>query len=210
MANSRFRIPVVSEQLILDNVRVRPLAPGNTAECGISRELMVKHRYPKSDTLLGEQLCYVAEVDGRQVALLSWSAAANHLKDREQWMGWKISQRRRRLALVANNARFLILPGPDCPNLASRVLALCCGRLADDWQQIYGHPVLAAESFVDSRLFRGTCYKAQGWKLLGETRSQPGTSCFSENGPWAPSKADGIGRCCRPRRTAWCNPGSCG
>lgn len=46
------------------------------------------------------------------------------------------------------NSRFLILPGPDCPNLASRVLALCCERLA--------------ESFVDSQLFRGNCYKAQG------------------------------------------------
>jgi predicted transposase YbfD/YdcC len=50
------------------------------------------------------------------------------------------------------------------------VLALCCERLADDWQQSYGHPVLVAESFVDSQLFRGTCYKAQGWSLLGETQ----------------------------------------
>jgi len=32
------------------------------------------------------------------------------------------------------NSRFLILPGPDCPNLASRVLALCCERLANDWR----------------------------------------------------------------------------
>jgi hypothetical protein len=134
------------------------------------RELMEQHHYLKSDILVGEQLRYVAEVDGRWVALLSWSAAANHLKDREQWLGWNISQRRRRLALVANNSRYLILPGPDCPNLASRVLALCCDRLADDWQQAYGHPVLVAESFVDSQLFRGTCYKAQGWSLLGETQ----------------------------------------
>jgi Domain of unknown function (DUF4338) len=29
---------------------------------------------------------------------------------------------------------------------------------------------LVAESFVDSQLFRGTCYKAQGWSLLGETQ----------------------------------------
>ncbi len=50
------------------------------------------------------------------------------------------------------------------------MLALCCGRLADDWNQAYGHPVLVAESFVDSPLFRGTCYKAQGWELLGRTK----------------------------------------
>ena len=170
MANSRFRIPALSEQHVLDNVQLHLLAPADTMLRERFRELMEQHHYLKSDTLVGEQLRYVAEVDGRWVALLSWSAAANHLKDREQWLGWNISQRRRRLALVANNSRYLILPGPDCPNLASRVLALCCDRLADDWQQAYGHPVLVAESFVDSQLFRGTCYKAQGWKLLGETQ----------------------------------------
>lgn len=171
MANLRFRMPALPEQQILDQVRLRLVALDDELERERFRCLMENHHYLKSDTLVGEQLRYVAEVDGEWLALLSWSAAANHLKDREQWIGWDISQRRRRLALVANNARFLILPAAaDCPNLASRVLALCCERLADDWQEIYAHPVLAAESFVDSQLFRGTCYKAQGWTLLGETK----------------------------------------
>ena len=52
------------------------------------------------------------------------------------------------------------------------MLALCCERLSGDWQQAYGHPVLVAESFVDSQLFRGTCYKAHGWKLLGCTQGR--------------------------------------
>jgi hypothetical protein len=170
MATSCFRMPALSEQQTLDDVQIRLLAPGDVPGRERFRGLMEQHHYLESDTLVGEQLRYVAEVDGRWVALLSWSAAANHLKDREEWLGWNISQRRRRLALVANNSRYLILPGPDCPNLASRVLALCCDRLSDDWQQAYGHPVLVAESFVDSQLFRGTCYKAQGWSLLGETK----------------------------------------
>jgi len=131
---------------------------------------MERHHYLKSDVLVGEQLRYVAEVDGQWLALLSWSAAARHLKDREQWLGWSNTQRRRRLALLANNARFLILPGVDCPNLASRVLAVNGARLSDDWQERYGHPILVVESFVDSQLFRGTCYKAQGWTLLGQTK----------------------------------------
>ena len=104
------------------------------------------------------------------MALLSWSAAARHLREREKWLGWNVEQKRRRLALVANNARFLILPGIECPNLASRVLGACCARLSADWQEAYGHPLLAVESFVDSQLFRGTCYKAQGWECLGQTR----------------------------------------
>ena len=167
---NRFRTPVLSEQQLLDGVIVRLITAEDTQERGRYRELMEKHHYLKSDILVGEQLRYVAEVNGQWVALVSWSAAANHLKDREQWLGWSITQRRRRLALVANNARYLILPEVDCPNLASRVLALCCERLAADWEQIYGHPVLVVESFVDSQLFRGTCYKAQGWELLGQTK----------------------------------------
>jgi hypothetical protein len=132
--------------------------------------LMIAHHYLKSSRLVGEQLRYVAQVDGQWLALVSWSAAAYHLKDREDWLGWSDAQRRRRLALVANNSRFLILPGVDCPNLASRVLALNGARLSADWERAYGHPILAVESFVDSQLFRGTCYKAQGWTLLGATR----------------------------------------
>jgi hypothetical protein len=34
-------------------------------------------------------------------------------------------------------------------------------------QSFYGHEVLAAESFVDRQLFRGTGYQASGWTLLG-------------------------------------------
>lgn len=57
------------------------------------RQIIEKHLYLKSDVLVGEQLRYVAEVDGRWVGALSWSAPAHHLKDREQWLGWNIFQR---------------------------------------------------------------------------------------------------------------------
>jgi hypothetical protein len=164
----RFRTPSLTEQEALDHLEVRLLGTSET-DAARFEQLMVSHHYLKSDRLVGEQLRYVAQVNGQWVALLSWSAAAYHLKHRERWIGWEESQRRRRLALVANNARFLILPGVDCPNLASRALALNAARLSRDWEAAYGHRILAVESFVDSQLFRGTCYKAQGWSLLGET-----------------------------------------
>jgi len=154
---------------MLDCVEVRLLGPDEDGRSRYS-EWMSAHHYLKSDHLVGEQLRYVAEVEGQWVALLSWSATAQHLKDREEWIGWSAPHRRRRLALIANNARFLILPGTQCPNLASRVLALCTARLSADWQAAYGHPILVVESFVDSQLFRGTCYKAQGWQPLGLTK----------------------------------------
>jgi hypothetical protein len=56
------------------------------------------------------------------------------------------------------------------PNLASRILALNLRRLSRDWELYHGHPILLAETFVDSARFRGICYRAAGWQLLGQTR----------------------------------------
>jgi len=91
------------------------------------------------------------------------------LKARDEWIGWTVEQRRRRLALVVNNARFLILPGQGVPNLGSRILRLTLARLSADWQKRYGHPLCLVETFVDPEQFQGTVYTASGWIELGRT-----------------------------------------
>ena len=54
--------------------------------------------------------------------MLVFAAAAKHLKYRDQWMGWTDAQRERRLPLVVNNIRFVLLPGKTFPNLGTRAL----------------------------------------------------------------------------------------
>jgi hypothetical protein len=125
----------------------------------------------ESSRLAGQSLRYVAELDGQWVALLTFSAAALHLKSRERWIGWSPRQRARRLGLVVNNSRFLVLPGRHrYPNLASRILALALRRLTEDWQERWGHPVLVVESFVDESRHPGTCYRACGFEAVGATK----------------------------------------
>ena len=155
-----------SEQDVLDGVRVRLIAEREQKRFD---ELIVTQHYLKDATLVGERLCYVAEYAGRWLALLAWSAPAYHLKERDEWIGWTEEQRRRRLGWIANNSRFLILDDAHYPNLASRVMRLCLVRLSADWQQRWGHGLLAAESFVDGQLFRGTSYAVSGWTQLGQT-----------------------------------------
>jgi len=69
---------------------------------------------------------------------------------------------------VVNNQRFLLLA--RIKNLASKTLALNLQRLSADWQAVFGHPVVLAETFVDPQRFAGTSYRAAGWLALGETR----------------------------------------
>ena len=42
-------------------------------------------------------------------------------------------------------------------------------RLSEDWEQLYGHPIYFLETFVDPARFRGTCYRAANWVVLGRT-----------------------------------------
>mgnify|MGYP000305106191 CR=1 FL=1 len=133
--------------------------------------LIIEKHYLHEASVVGETLRYVAEVDGQWVALLTFSAASLHLKAREQWIGWSPRQRARRLSLVVNNRRFLILPERQrYPNLASRVLGLCLRRLCADWLERWQHPVWVVESFVDETQYRGTCYRACGFAAVGPTQ----------------------------------------
>ena len=154
--------------VILDALEVHLVVVPEQIE--LWNRLVCEHHYLKNAHLVGEQLRYLVTYQGQWVALLGWSAASFHLKDREVWLGWSDLQRRSRLHLLAQNSRFVVLVNrTQWPNLASRSLGLVGRRLSPDWQQVYGHPIAALESFVDSQLFRGTAYKATGWKLLGQT-----------------------------------------
>jgi hypothetical protein len=154
-----------AEAAVLNQITVRLIQPHEQARWD---QLVRQHHYLKNARMVGEQLRYVVEVQGQWLALLGWSAAAYHIGARDQWVGWSDNQRRARLPLVGNNARFCLLTAPgQYPNLASRALALNAARLSEDWLAAYGHPIVLVESFVDTQLFRGTAYKASGWQAVG-------------------------------------------
>ena len=62
-----------------------------------------------------------------------------------------------------------MLPAGRRPNLASAVLARVLRRLAGDYLAVYGHRVLAVETFTDPARHTGACYAAANFVLLGET-----------------------------------------
>lgn len=134
------------------------------------RAHMERFHYLGDAALVGESLRYVAQLDGKTVALLSWGAASLRNKPRDHYVGWSDATRKAKLNLVVNNTRFLILPWNGRPHLASQVLAANLRRLSRDWEEAYGHCVVLAETFVDISRFRGTCYRASNWINVGETK----------------------------------------
>lgn len=161
------RLPSSEQQSLLEQVQVRI---ADTSELPRCQNLLTAHHYLGAIAAVGQRMFYIA-VDAQKqwLAILVFCAAAMHLRHRDRWIGWAEEQRRRRLSLVANNARFLILPEGEIPNMASRVMRLTLARISEDWQARYGHGLLVVESFVDPQRFRGTAYRASGWIELGPT-----------------------------------------
>lgn len=131
--------------------------------------LMEEHHYLGYEQPVGEHLKYVVWAQGRPIACMAWSSAARHIGARDRYIGWDQPARRRNIRFIAYNTRFLILPWVRVKHLASHILGRMAARISEDWQRMYGHPIYFLETFVDPERFRGTCYRAANWALLGKT-----------------------------------------
>jgi len=156
------------EHALKERIRVRLMAPDERERFDA---LLTAEHYLGNPTAVGAVLRYVVELEDQWLGLLVFCSAAFHLKPREHWLHWSAREVGQRRHLLAQNSRFLMRAHAHRhPNLASWVLKQIAGRIAADWQQAFGHPVLALETFIDPQRFRGTCYQAAGWMRLGKTR----------------------------------------
>lgn len=169
--------------------RPEPLVPDNSPVRGDLREilpleieqvrrsadeplfnsLMEQYHYLGYEQPVGEHVKYLVKARDQAVACLAWSSSPRHLGCRDRFIGWGQEARRRNIHLLAYNTRFLILPWVKVPHLASHILGRMAKRVPNDWQQFYAHPVYLLETFVDPQRFRGTCYRAANWIVVGET-----------------------------------------
>ena len=140
-----------------------------TADEPLFNSLMESHHYLAYEQPVGEHLKYLVWAQGRPVACLAWSSAPRHLGSRDRFIGWSDEARRRNIRFIAYNSRFLILPWVVVPHLASHILSRIGRQLSQDWEGLYQHPIYFLETFVDPERFRGTCYRAANWVVLGRT-----------------------------------------
>jgi len=151
---------------------VRPLEfrqVRRTPDEPLCNSLIEQYHYLGYTQPVGEHLKYMVYTQGRPIACLAWSSAPRHLGCRDRFIGWSAEARRKNIRFIAYNPRYLILPWVQVPHLASHILGHMARVLARDWEQVYGHPVYFLETFVDPQRYRGTCYRAANWVVLGRT-----------------------------------------
>lgn len=140
-----------------------------TAKEAMFNGLIETHHYLGYTQPVGEHLKFMVYAGERPIACLAWSSAPRHLGPRDRFIGWSAAARRQNVRFVAYNSRYLILPWIHVPHLASHLLGRMMKMLPHAWEQLYGHAVYFAETFVDPERFRGTCYYAANWIFLGRT-----------------------------------------
>jgi hypothetical protein len=140
-----------------------------TSAEGLCHRLLAQYHYLGDLRPVGEHLKYVVYAQDRPIACFVWSSAPRHLGPRDRFIGWTPAVRRRHLHLIVYNPRFLILPWVHVPHLASHLLGRMATVIKHDWRCVYGHPIYFLETFVDPTRFRGTCYVAANWVVLGRT-----------------------------------------
>jgi hypothetical protein len=136
------------------------------------KQLVQTQHYLGYRPLCGAQLRYLIVCEHGYVGALGFSAAALHLKARDRWIGWSHAARQAHLRYVVANSRFVIARQVRVGNLASKVLAMAQKRLAKDWQQAYGYRPLLLETYVESKRFAATSYRAANWIAVGRTRGR--------------------------------------
>ena len=140
-----------------------------SASARLYKQLIAAHHYLGYRPACGAQIRYLIRCAHGVIGALSFSASAWRLAPRDRWIGWSEAARKAHLHLVVANDRFLIVPSVRVKNLASRALALAAKRLSADWQIRYGYRPVLLETFVETRRFRGACYRAANWIEVGTT-----------------------------------------
>ena len=155
-------------EVVVGEVEVRPARADERRRWDA---LIAEHHYLGFRQFAGRGLRHVAVWRGHWLALVGWQSGAFKCAPRDRWLRWHRSVQFRRLHLIANNTRFLVLPASaGVPNLASRTLGRSLRRLSADWAALHGHPLELAETFVDPSRFRGACYDASNWVRVGRTK----------------------------------------
>jgi len=160
--------PLVAD--IKDIVPVNFCLVNKTAQEETWDRLMRSYHYLGYKKMYGPRIKYLAMHSTEPVAALSFNRATLRVGVRDRYIGWDDELKNEHLDRVVCNNRFLILPWVRVPNLASHLLAQALKQLPEDWLKLYGRRIFMVETFVDSAKYSGSCYKAAGFKLLGQTQ----------------------------------------
>jgi hypothetical protein len=134
--------------------------------------LIQTHHYLQYSNPIGEHLKYMFFMNGRPIACSLWTSSALKIKPRDDYIGWCPDARDKNIRMIAYNSRFLILPWVSVKYLASHLLGKISRQISEDWEALYYHPIHLLETYIEPQRFKGSCYRAANWQMIGLTKGK--------------------------------------
>jgi hypothetical protein len=164
---SSLEMPLKQASLLIKTLLAR-----KTKHERLFNSLIQSHHYLNYTNPIGEHLKYLFFINDRPVACALWTSSALRLKLRDDYIGWNKKARDENVRMIAYNSRFLILPWVRIKFLASHLLGKISRQISEDWNNLYNHPVHLLETYIDPERFKGSCYRAANWKMIGLTKGK--------------------------------------
>jgi len=161
-----------------DEIKVQPIF--EKAEKALWKEYVERYHPEKYAKPMGTNLYYMIKSGSDILGCMMFSPSAWALEDRDKWIGWTARDRSQRLVYVLNNSRFLLFPWVKIRNLASCVLGQAARRIQDDWLEHYLYAPVVLETFIDRAHYKGSCYKAANWQMVGITKGRGRRDRYNE------------------------------
>jgi hypothetical protein len=168
--------PILLNEMLLRQVenvyfnKIEILQVKGTKDEAIWNKLVYEYHYLSFKTFVGRSLKYLFKYEEKILGAIGFCDPAWQLKQRDKiCKSIGIDDKQIRL-LGINNGRFLILPWIKIPNLASHLLSKSVKLARRDWEKYYLICPHYIETFVDPERFRGTCYTADNWQLIGKSK----------------------------------------
>lgn len=155
----------ISRSIEMKQVRKTELEP-------IFNSLIHSHHYLGYTNPIGEHLKYLFLLNERPIACALWTSSALKIKPRDEYLGWCFAAREANVSMIAYNSRFLVLPWVRVKYLASHLLGKMSKHISDDWLSLYKHPIHLLETYIEPQRFKGSCYRAANWEMVGMTKGQ--------------------------------------
>jgi hypothetical protein len=160
-----FSTKEISDSIEMKQVRKTDLEP-------VFNRLIQTHHYLGYTNPIGEHLKYLFLLNDRPIACALWTSSALKIKPRDEYLGWCPVARDVNVRMIAYNSRFLVLPWVRVKYLASHLLGRMSRQISDDWASLYCHPIHLLETYIEPERFKGSCYRAANWKMVGLTKGQ--------------------------------------
>jgi hypothetical protein len=147
----------------------------------ISRNPIVERHRPKEleDTFDRSEIASSTKdiyqsIEMKQVRKTELEPMFNSLIQSHHYHGYTnpIGEHLKYVRMIAYNSRFLVLPWVRVKYLASHLLGRMSREISGDWYSLYNHPIHLLETYIDPERFKGSCYRAANWKMVGLTKGQ--------------------------------------